>query len=332
MPFSKAHKVLFIAVIAVCLFVIAPTAVSAQTDTPTIERTIEDTELQPGETTEVTVEITTAQEQGPFVTETFSSAFSDVYIVSDSPRSQIAGPNDANTEFTAGWSADGTAYSITYEVAVPENAEFGSSFNFSGTTTIGDSDYDITGDDSISIEKRQTVYGERTIEQGRLIPGQKTTVTVDINLPEEGSPSLTETFEQPFSDGSVVETTPRATQAGVNNANTEIISQWSDIQQNYTLVYQVKMPQNATPGEAYSISGSVTDVNADNGASGEITGATDITVRERPDGPADYANPETGEVDSQGLTSAFSDWKTAGVGSKTLSEVFNAWKSGNSVT
>jgi len=121
-------------------------AAAAVTDS---DRTIESTELAPGESTQVTVTVTDDEGTGPFVLENFDPAFANVEVVEANPFPQQSGSNEDNTQLTAAWGSEDseTTFSITYEVTVPEDAADGDEFTISSDDT---SDVDL-GTDTITV-------------------------------------------------------------------------------------------------------------------------------------------------------------------------------------
>ena len=310
----------------------------AAADLDTADRTIEETELLPGETTEVTVEITVDEESGPFLIEEFDPAFEDVSIVSADPFTEIGGSTDANDGLTAGWGDDGTEYTVTYEVTVPEDAEPGDEFQFNGSVSTTTDDGEpadettVTGDATITVVEEDTEFGERSIRAQEMVAGGDTTVTVDIGLPETNGPFLTESFSAPFADASVSEADPMPETSGVNNATDELIAGWEATGRNYTLVYTVEIPDDAEPGDVFSIDGSVgIGDDGTDGVTGEVVGDENITVIEPPESAEDYADEESGQVDGDGVSNAFSDWQNGVADSSVLQDVFSAWQRGDIV-
>lgn len=99
----------------------------------TIERTIEDDLVAPGETTEVTVTIETEEPvDGAGMAEQFEPALDDIEIVEENPDTFVAGPDDANEELVATWDTESDAFELTYEITVPETAEIGETVEIDG--------------------------------------------------------------------------------------------------------------------------------------------------------------------------------------------------------
>lgn len=339
MTHSRDIKPVFVGIFIVTIIgtgLITTAAVGASIDTA--DRTVEDAELLPGETTEVTVEIELSDEAGPFLVEAFDPAFADVSIVSDDPRSQIGGPSDANDELAVGWGNDGTEYTITYEVTVPEDADPGDEFAINGTVTTSDADGDtvdevaITGDTAITVVEQDLEFGERTIATDEVTPGGDVEVRTEIIPPAGSTPFLTETFDPAFETVTIETGDPAPTIRGVNDANSELTAGWDNPTENYTVEYVATVPEDAEPGDSYNFNGSVTVTEEDGDERiGEIVGDTNITVVSPPEGPKDYANEETGQVDGNGVANAFGDWQRGTADSKTLQEVFAAWQRGDIV-
>ena len=68
-----------------------------------VERSAEATELEPGESTTVTVDLETDETTDPAVFETFDPAFADIEIVDTDPVSVVSEVNDDTDELVAIW-------------------------------------------------------------------------------------------------------------------------------------------------------------------------------------------------------------------------------------
>lgn len=326
--------VLVVAMIGVGLI----TAGAVGADITTADRTIEETELLPGETTEVTVEIDLTEEAGPFLAEEFDPAFADVSINNADPFFEIGGSTDANDALTAGWGDDSTEYSVTYEVTVPEDADPGEEFEINGTVTTTDGDGNIAdsvavaGDTTITVVEQDTEFGERSIDTNEVIPGGDVEVSVEIVPPTTGTPFLIEAFDPAFADASIKGADPAPVTSGVNNATDELIAGWDDSVENYTLTYVITVHDDSEPGETYHIDGEVTvSTEGGNEMRGDIVGDTNLSVVAPPEGPEDYADEESGQVDGNGVSNAFEDWQNGVADSQTLQDVFGAWQRGDIV-
>lgn len=124
--------VVLITVSFLALGVLSGTASSTNHD-----RNIERTELPPGESTNVTVTIDTGGETEPEVLEEFSPAFAEVVVRDVSPFPAVRTVRDDNSGLAVIWDdPDADAAAVTYEVAVPDDAADGATFEIAGGGTV----------------------------------------------------------------------------------------------------------------------------------------------------------------------------------------------------
>ena len=175
---KPATKVLLV-ILCVSIVTLAAGGVAASAD---LDRSIDETELAPGESTTVTVTVTAAEESRMEVIEEFDPGFAEVVIQDTNPDPVIESVRDQNDGLAVFWEETDTA-TITYEVTVPEDADAGDTFELSGaetTTTIEvveeKASVSITTGDADDItDSSVTVLGEVT----ELEPPTEATVTVE---------------------------------------------------------------------------------------------------------------------------------------------------------
>lgn len=120
------------------------------------ERSIDQTELAPGESTTVTVEIETSEVGDPSVIEEFDPAFADVGIENVNPPPVVSAVRDDNSALTVVWQ-DTNSVSVKYQVTVPEDAEDGDTISISGEAQTTDGPVTISGDNQISVIEPDTI-------------------------------------------------------------------------------------------------------------------------------------------------------------------------------
>lgn len=265
---------------------VAGTAIAQ--DVNTADRTIEDTQLQPGEATEITVEIDIDGEAAPALTEDFSASFADVEIIEESPDAFVAGPDDDNQEVVVLWGEEASSLEVTYEVTVPEDAEPGDEFSIDGAVTVGedaDEEASVTGDETIEVVEEPPVEvesAERTIEDEQLMPGSSTEVTVEFDLSEDAAASVVEAFEPGFADIEVVDEDPGAFLAEPDAANEELIALWEEEAETFSITYEVSVPEDAEGGDTFEFEGSVIPGEDDDIDGTPIEGDNAISIVEEP--------------------------------------------------
>lgn len=139
-----------------------------------VNRSIADSELAPGETTTVTVNISLDESSSIQLTDSFSPAFADVQVVDGNADFPVA----ENDQVIADWTSESDAV-IQYEVTVPEDAADGDEFAFDGTVDIDGNQQAVGGDSSITVSEPEeasvTVADQEStgesIVVGEAVPG-----------------------------------------------------------------------------------------------------------------------------------------------------------------
>lgn len=218
-PTRTLGLLLAIAVVAATAFV----GVAAGANVTTADRTIERTELEPGESTAVTVDVELDGTDDPAVYERFDPAFERVEVTGTEP--DIDAVNDGNDEFVAIWEETDAA-TLEYEVTVPEDAENGDTFAISGeaesadgaTTVAGDAEIDVVTDEfEVSIAETN-----ESVEQGEPL---ETTATIENTGGLEGTQDVEFLF-----NGTVSATEENVTLAAGNATNVTFTHDTGDIE------------------------------------------------------------------------------------------------------
>jgi len=98
---------------------------------------------------------------------------------------------------------------------------------------------------------------ERNIDDTELVPGESTTVTVDIELDESADPTLIEEFDSPFKNVDVTDANPPSTIQAPRDDNTGLVVAWQD-QDSVSVGYEFTLPDDAQPGDVFTVTGDVT--------------------------------------------------------------------------
>jgi hypothetical protein len=230
------------------------------------DRSIGSSEVAPGETTTVTVNVSAASPQSIEVTDSFSPAFGTVQVV-DSGDAISSAKED---QVISTWGLTDSA-SLTYEVTVPSDAEPGTEYQLSGNATVGETTVDIAGDGVITVADDTGTGGddggddnttvpddgaERSIERTELTPGESTTVTVSVGLQESVDQLNWQTSFQPaFESATFVDNS--GADFPVLEADSGLAA-WANVDA-VTFSYEVTVPEDAQPGDTYEINGTISD-------------------------------------------------------------------------
>jgi archaellum component FlaF (FlaF/FlaG flagellin family) len=231
-------------------------------------RTIDDATLAPGESTTVTVDVTRDEAENVTVIEQFDPAFGTVEIV-DNDSADFSGVRDAEDELFATW-GDRESATLTYEVTVADDAEAGTTYDFDGFVDVDGTQTATTGDSEISVASDQAAT--RTIDDATLVPGESTTVTVEVDREEAANVTVIEQFDPAFGTVEIVDN-DSADFSEVREANDELFATWGD-RESATLTYEVTIADDAAVGATYAFDG-FTDVD---GTQIATTGDDEITV------------------------------------------------------
>lgn len=144
---------LAILIVLVGLLVVAGLTVPvAASEVESADRSINETELAPNESTTVTVEIELAREDAISLFESISPAVGDLDVTNTEPLATVSAANQANDEVFAAWDSE-TAVTFEYRVTVPEDAEPGDTFEFKN------GNYDVSGDERIEVVENESGTG-----------------------------------------------------------------------------------------------------------------------------------------------------------------------------
>jgi len=287
MIINKRQVIVAVAIVAV---LVAGASISAAGYENSIDadRSIDATELAPGETTTVEVTIDANEPSAIEFADSFDPGFEDVTVIEDSDADLSSARSD---EVIATWGLTDEA-TISYDVTVHNNATPGDQVQLNGTVTADEDDETrITGDNTIDViegdgddddsdeEDERDVPdegAERIIESTEVVPGESTTVTVSIGLESETAQlNWGVDFEPAFADAEIIQ----ADDVEISGAEPdEVFAVWFDT--DFAVVeYEVTVPVDSDSGDTYTFSGSV---DTDEGVELDITGDDTIEVIDTP--------------------------------------------------
>ncbi|WP_436935778.1 CARDB domain-containing protein [Halovenus marina] len=252
------------------------------------DRTVQATELPPGETTVVSVDVTLDQTDSLFIAEQFDPAFEAVEIVDDG-GADFSGVNNANTELFAEWSAVQDT-SVVYEVTLPQDAPVGTEYNLSSGP---DSDVDL-GTDTIVVADGEPAAFNLTEFDPPASAAQGDIVDANVTVTNVGDLSGQQTIEFAL-DSETIATRSLSLAGGA----TETISFELDT-------------TDLDPG-TYNQTVSTSD-------------DTEFAELEVTHSVVTYAD-EKGAVGIGGLSQAIDDWRAGEIGLDLLREVIDGWRS-----
>lgn len=318
---------------------------SAAAAVDSAERNISSTEAPNGTTVTVTVNATfdgtTSQGQINDVISPNISASNVVITDSGStPAYQESTGTVTSNYFTA------NSATLTYEVTIPADASVGTTYDFANGTVVDKEDGDevsISGDETITVIEGDgdddsstpddspsgdgsIVSAERTIDSEEAIPGDTVGVTVTASF--DGTTSAVEIDEQisPALSSSNVTgiTASGATVSSYQESSGTVFASWGP-RDSATLSYEVTIPESASTGDTYDLSGEVVN-GKDTTAS--VTGNSTIEIVDDP--LVAYAAPG-GVVGPGGLGDAAADFRAGKIGPGILGDVAAAFRSGDPV-
>lgn len=175
----------------------------------TAERSIDRMSLAPGESTNITVEVEMVEPRELALTEAFDPAFADVSIVDADPKPTSVTVSDSRDEFTAHWDEYETVM-IQYEVTVPEDADPGDSFNFTGLAEVPEEGHWLWGDERIEVVERASFSGSITDTNAPVEGGEplNVTATIENTGDREGSQTVVLLIDDTERDAATVTLKP----------------------------------------------------------------------------------------------------------------------------
>ena len=190
---TQRRAVLLAAVMALSLVAMsAAFAGPAAAEVDTADRTIEETELAPGDSTTVTVEMTMGADGAPDVIEDFDPAFANVELTDSAPFYSFRDMELNGILFLWDDVDAGETVTLEYEVTVPEDAAAGEDFLFVGTagSDTAEEETIITGDDTITVTEPEP--GPFTVSNlepvtANVDPEEEITVSADVTNTGNGA-------------------------------------------------------------------------------------------------------------------------------------------------
>ena len=286
-------------------------------------REIENTNLEPGESTVVTVEVETDGRGAPAVYEEFDTDFAEVEVLDENPSSKIKAVTDDEEEMMALWE-DTDSVTLEYELTVPSDAEDGDAFSVEGEADVRGDGMEIDGPAEITVGDEPTAphitNATRRIGNETVEPGGSTTVTVDVETDASGAPAVYERFGAGFSSVEVVSAEPPAVAAGVDADNENLFAVWNSTD-NATLTYEVTPSGNVAGGNV-SIEGEAETARG----TAYIEGTDTVAVGERQEVRITNATREIGNttVEPGGSTVVTVHVKTNATSAPAVYERFGA--------
>lgn len=136
------------------------------------ERDIDQTTVEAGESTEVTVTVELAAESDDLrITENFDPAFGDLEVIDDDGAT-VTSPTDDNDQIFGSWGGTDEV-TLTYEVTIPEDAEDGEEFTIEGSVEDEDAgdETEPDGDTVIEVGEIDDPVAEYADDDGTVGPG-----------------------------------------------------------------------------------------------------------------------------------------------------------------
>ena len=247
-----------IAIALSALMVLSVIAVGAAAITPaaaqTVEeadRSVETTQVQPGDTVEVTVDVVMEEGTSFTIDEGFDPAFANTEIVDSDGASFEANETDRVVAQygTLGKDPRGSA-TLVYEVTIPDDAEAGDTFEISSSE-----DSDVDAGTTELVVSQEGVDASRTLSQDVAEAGSTVQVAVDVAFDEGQSFTIDEGFDPAFADTEIVDSDGASFEA---NETDRVVAQYgtlgNDPRGSATLVYEVTIPDDAEVGDTFEIS------------------------------------------------------------------------------
>ena len=219
-----------IAIALSALMVLSVVAVGAAAITPAAaqtvdqaDRSVDSTEVQPGDTVQVTVDVDFDQGQSFQIDEGFSPAFSNAEIVdSDGASSEAAEDDRVVARYGVLGDPPRGSATLVYEVEIPDDADAGDTFEISSNA---DSDVEL-GTTVITVTQ-----GDGDGDGSRTAPstaqaGDTVQVTVDVAFDQAQSFQIDEGFSPAFSNVEIVDADGASTISAFENAGLNTSSIW----------------------------------------------------------------------------------------------------------
>ena len=247
-----------IAIALSALMVLSVIAVGAAAITPAAAQTVdqadrsaETTQVQPGDTVNVTVDVVMEEGTSFTIDEGFDPAFADTEIVDSDGASFKANETDRVVAQygTLGNDPRGSA-TLVYEVTIPDDAEAGDTFEISSRE-----DSDVDAGTTELIVSQEAVDASRTLSQDIAEAGSTVEVTVDVAFEQGQSFTIDEGFDPAFADTEIVDSDGASFEA---NETDRVVAQYGTLgnapRGSATLVYEVTIPDDAEAGDTFEIS------------------------------------------------------------------------------
>jgi hypothetical protein len=280
----------------------------------TATRSLESVTAAPGEDVEITVDISSEQQNIDLYSEEIINGSSVANITAASAQqSQVLTELPSNS-FETVYLASVDSDSFTYTVSIDEAAQEGDTIEVSGT--IADSGQNETDSGTTTIQVSQ-FSTEREPTKTTAAPGE----TVDISVSATATDSSIDVIEESIaadatSNLEIVDANADSAQAVINENATGVSVVHTNPVGAVDLTYTVEVADDATEGETLNTSGQITATDGE-----AATGMTTIEIESNP-----YAD-ENGQVETNGLVQAITDWRSGNLTVDELLELIQQWRS-----
>lgn len=280
----------------------------------TATRSLESVTAAPGEDVEITVDISSEQQNIDLYSEEIVNGSSVANITAASAQqSQVLTELPSNS-FETVYLASVDSDSFTYIVSIDETAQEGDTIEVSGT--IADSGQNETDSGTTTIQVSQ-FSTEREPTETTAAPGE----TVDISVSATATDSSIDVIEESIAADAtskleIVDANADSAQAVINENATGVSVVHTNPVGAVDLTYTVEVADDATEGETLNTSGQITATDGE-----AATGMTTIEIESNP-----YAD-ENGQVETNGLVQAITDWRSGNLTVNELLELIQQWRS-----
>ncbi|TYL38204.1 hypothetical protein CV102_13475 [Natronococcus pandeyae] len=189
-----------------------------------------------------------------------------------------------------------------------------------------------------TVELQQTPVAEhptRSVKDTSVAPGNKTSVSIDVDVPRSGSVEVSETVDSELVTISDLEATfddepIQPDEATINEDSVDVqFDLEADSTEQLTITYDLLIDDNVTENEELEINGTLTD----RAGTSTITGADQIWIGNESfeESYLRLISDDEGIVQTSGLRTGIDDWRTAEIDTGLLRNVIDAWRSSGPV-
>lgn len=330
------------------IFFLTVVSGSAVAEVESAERTIEKSQVELGNSINVSIEVSVEGETAPKINEGISVNGNDISEDRITVSSKPSGAFVVKKPGTIGmvWIGDSTTddVKLEYLVKIPENSDKGEDYNFSGSAEDNNS-VSITGDNKVStIESKNINSAKREISNVEPLAGETVEISTTVEFESETEDArIEEKISPPLPDGNVdIVSDSNATVTEYRSSDGTLGGSWGSTK-SLELRYALTIPSDTPGGTTYEIVES-SAVDESNGETTDITGPSKITISKKVRAaggveiPSKYVtnNEQPTEGDSEqsknasvefnGLSKAAADFRENEAGFGLLSDVAKAFR------